>query len=641
MKKKINRRLAVALVLSFVIYMLFGQVTQLLLLQKDVVRESEIIVGQLAGIVEQAGLSGSEDEKVWNDVLSFATLDEDSAMLIADSSTEQVLGTTERQFAGKTLEELGFLPADYQRYGHGSQITISDEAYYSVFYENDGLLYGRLKKQGAIYQPLNAPTALMPLVVFVLLIILGIGFSRYANENMAQPLKRLSDAVRRFTDGEDDVSFVTGKTDFVEIQQIGSCMNQIQDTIAKLQSQLNECKQLLTIETERADAAVAAKKVFLSRMSHDIRTPMNSIIGMTAIAEVHIDDTERVRDALAKIDSSSKQLLGMLNDVLDMSMIESGRLDLTEENFQLAELINQIIADLRPMAESRQHQLIVDVKGLVHEHVVGEPQRVRTIFTNIIENAIKYTPKGGTIRVSIAEMPSEIRYLGKYSFVFEDNGIGMSEETLALIFEPFERVATDQRAGAIRGMGLGLPIVKNIVELMNGSIQVESEPGTGSRFKVTICLKLQRRAEGVATRMLNHEVRLEDFRKEQYTDKRVLVVEDHELSGEITAEVLGMAGIEVEQVRNGQQAVLRMGEVPEGYFDLILMDIQMPVMDGYIATRMIRNMKREDVRKLPIIAMTALSSGEDRETARQAGMDGYITKPLELDRLKEILMKWM
>ena len=533
MKKKINRRLAFILAMSFVICMLLGQVTQLLLLPEDVVRDPGISIIRL------------------------------------------VL------------------------------------------------------------------TVVMPVVMVVIEIVLVIVISRYVNENIIEPVRRLSDATRRFADGEEDVSFAIRTTFFEEIQRVSDWMSRIQETQAALQSQLEERGQLLSLETERANAAVAAKRVFLSRMSHDIRTPMNSIIGMTAIAEVNIDDKERVRDALAKIDLSSKQLLAMLNDVLDMSMIEAGRVDLTEENFQLADLINQSMEELRSMTVSRHHQLIVDVRTLVHEYVVGQPQRVRMIFENLIENAVKYTPKGGTIRVTIEELPSEIRYIGKYMFVFEDNGIGMTEEALQHIFEPFERAVDDQRAGAIHGIGLGLPIVKNIVELMNGSIEVESKPGIGSKFSVMICLKLQSRAQGVATRMQKREVRLEDFRKEPYVDKRILVVEDHELSGEIAAEVLGMAGIEVEQVRNGQQAVLRMGEVPEGYFDLILMDIQMPVMDGYIATRMIRNLKREDVRHLPIIAVTALSSGEGRETARQAGMDDYITKPLELDRLKEILMKWI
>ena len=494
---------------------------------------------------------------------------------------------------------------------------------------------------GRIVQKLQVSTLLMPLVVTAFMVILYIVITRYANVNIARPLTRLSDAVHRFEDGEQQVQFSAGKTELFEIQEIGNCMNQLQDTIDILQAQKDEQQQLLRIESERAEVAATAKQVFLSRMSHDIRTPMNNIIGMTAIAEANIDDREHVKDALSKIDLCSKQLLAMLNDVLDMSLIEAGRVNLAEENFQLAELINQSIEELRSMTATRHHQLIVDVKKLIHEHVVGQPQRVRMIFENLIENAVKYTPQGGMIRVTIEELPTEIRYVGKYRFVFEDNGIGMTKEALEHIFEPFERAVDDQRAGSIRGMGLGLSIVKNIVELMNGSIEVESKPEAGSKFTVVICLKLQSHVQGVATRMQKQEVRLEDFCKDPYVDKRVLVVEDHELSGEIAAEILGMAGIEVEQVRNGQQAVLRMGEVPEGYFDLVLMDIQMPVMDGYIAARMIRNLKRDDVQHLPIVAMTVLSSGEDREAAVQAGMDDYITKPLELDRLKEILMKWI
>ena len=641
MRKKMNRRLAVAFLMSFVIYMLFGQVTQLLSLQRDVVRESEIITDQLSRIVEQENLGASQDGTAWNEVLSLTVADEASRLLIAEASTGKVLGATTAQFVGMTLEELGFSPVNYQKSGYGFHISINNESYFCVFFEHNGLLYGRLKEQGAIYQPLHAPTILMPLIVAVFLVVLGLGISRYVNDNITNPLLCLREAVLRFADGARDVSFDTGKSDFEEIQQMGGCMARIQDTLIGLQGQLEENKQLLKLESERADMATAAKRVFLSRMSHDIRTPMNGIIGMTAIAEAYINDEARVKDALAKIDSSSKQLLTMLNDVLDMSQIESGRLDLTEEDFQLADLINQTIAEIRPLAESRQHQLTLEVKRLVHEHVVGEPGRVRMIFKNLIENSVKYTPKGGKIRVTITELPSDIRYAGKYLFVFEDNGIGMTPEMVKHIFEPFERAVNDERAGAVRGIGLGLPIVKNVVELMGGSIQVESEPETGSKFSVTINLKLQKRAEGVATRMAKNEVHIENFREEDYSEKRILVVEDHDLSSEIAAEVLGMTGIEVECVNNGQQAVLRMAEVPEGYFDLILMDIQMPVMDGYIATRMIRNMKREDVNHLPIIAMSALSSGEDKTAAKNAGMDGYITKPLELERLKEILMKWM
>lgn len=482
---------------------------------------------------------------------------------------------------------------------------------------------------------------LTPLVVGALLLVTGICLAKYIDQNLTKPLTKMNEDLHGFTNNDQTITLQMQRSEMPELRQMCSYFARTQEMIAGQREQLVRYQELLAMEAERADMANAAKRVFLSRMSHDIRTPMNGIIGMTAIAEGHIDEKERVLDALSKIDKSSKQLLEMLNGVLDMSMIESGRLDLTEEEFQLADLINRTIDSLRPAAQARQHHLTVDVKKLVHEHVVGAPERVQLIFTNIIENAVKYTPKGGTLRVTIAELPSEIRYVGKYSFVFEDNGIGMTKDAIEHIFEPFERVTEDRRAEQIDGVGLGLSLVKNIVQLMNGTIEVESEPERGSKFTVTINLKLQKRAEGVATRMVKKEVHLEDFRKEDYSDKRVLVVEDNELSCEVAVEVLGLTGIEAEHVGNGQLAVLRMTEVPEGYFDMILMDIQMPVMDGYIATRMIRNLKRNDVKRLPIVAMTALSSGEDVAVAKEAGMDEYITKPLELEQLQEVLMKWL
>lgn len=208
------------------------------------------------------------------------------------------------------------------------------------------LSYATYMLFGRIVQKMQVSTLLMPLIVTIFMVILYFAITRYANANIARPLTRLSDAVHRFEDGEQQVQFSAGKTEISEIQEIGNCMNQLQDTIDILQAQKNEQQQLLRIESERAEVAATAKQVFLSRMSHDIRTPMNSIIGMTAIAEANIDDRERVKDALSKIDLCSKQLLAMLNDVLDMSMIEAGRVNLAEENFQLAELINQSIEEI-------------------------------------------------------------------------------------------------------------------------------------------------------------------------------------------------------------------------------------------------------------------------------------------------------
>ena len=523
--------------------------------------------------------------------------------------------------------------------GHRFHATIENISFNGVCYDFNGIVYGRLIDMKKMYGAQGVAVILNLLFAVLALAVLGWSFSKYLDRNLIRPLIQVNRDLEKIAGG-DLKAFVNAHT-MPELSVLSDQINRVKENTFALQLQEKKQQQLLAVEAERADAANAAKRVFLSRMSHNIRTPMNGIIGMTAIAEAHIDEKDRVLDALGKIDDSSKQLLSLINEVLDMSMMEFGQMTLLEEEFQLSSLVDETIEELRPFVETREHQLVVETNNLVHDYVVGAPGRVREIFTNIIDNAVKYTPRGGRIRVTISELPADIRYAGKYLFVFEDNGIGMEPEVAARIFEPFEGAKNDQYSGEIQGTGLGLSIVKSIVQLMNGSIEVESVPEEGSRFSVTISLKLQKREAGEEVSAEKYEVRLEDFREEDYSDKRVLLVEDNELNREIATEILGMTGITIEEAFDGQQAVLRMTEVPEGYFDLILMDIQMPVMDGYIATRMIRNMQRTDTKKLPIIAMTANAFPEDVEAAKASGMDEHIAKPLELDRLKEVLMKWL
>lgn len=477
-------------------------------------------------------------------------------------------------------------------------------------------------------------------LVAILLLIVGRVLETYVDRTVTQPLEQLNEQLWEYLNGENTVVFEQ-PFDMPQLQQIAGSLERLRELVGEQKQQLTQYEELLEMETEHAEAANAAKHVFLSRISHDIRTPMNGMIGMAAIAELHINDNERVRDALGKIDQSGKQLLAMLDDVLDMSRIETGRADVTEEDFLLSDTIRRAVEQQRTMAQSRRHELQLDMHGLMHDHVSGNPEYVQQIFSNMIENAVKYTPQGGHIRVTVSEQPSDNRFAGCYTFVFADNGIGMTPEDAARVFEPFERVYQDQRAGEIQGAGLGLSFVRHVVQMMNGSITVESEPENGSCFTVKVMLKLQKRAEGAALHVPEKMVRIEDFCSEDYSDKRVLIVEDNDLSREIAGEILRQTGIAMEFAGNGQEAVLRVSEMPEGYFDMIFMDVRMPVMDGYIATRMIRRLDREDVRHVPIVAMTALTLEDDIAAARRAGMDEHIAKPLELDRLKEILMKWL
>ena len=381
-----------------------------------------------------------------------------------------------------------------------------------------------------------------------------------------------------------------------------------------------EIQQVLRDAIDTANATSKAKSDFLSSMSHDIRTPMNGIIGMTAIATAHLDDRERVEDCLKKISEASSHLLSLINEVLDMNKIESGKVELNEENFNLSELVDTLLAMTKAQLESHHHTLKLDVADVVHENVIGDSHRIQQVFVNLMSNAIKYTPDGGTISLTVAERPTNAHGVACYEFVFEDNGIGMTEDFQKHLFEPFTR-ANDKKTATIQGTGLGMTITQSLVRMMGGDIQVKSKPGEGSRFAVTIYLKfldVQNAFEG----------------------KRILLVEDHPVNAEIAKNVLQMTGLEVEWVMDGEAAVERMAGSNEGEFDLVFMDIQMPNMDGYQATAAIRAMTTY-ARRIPIVAMTANAFADDIRKAKEVGMNDHISKPIDFKELAKILQKWI
>lgn len=531
----------------------------------------------------------------------------------------------------------------------------------------------------------------------------------------------------------------------------------------------SEQRQTLQEAFDAANKANSAKSDFLSRMSHDIRTPMNGIIGMTAIAAAHLDDRERVSDALTKIASASRHLLGLINDVLDMSKIESGKINLNEEEFNLSDLLNNMLVMVQPQIKQHNHSLQVHVKDIQHEDVIGDSLRIQQVFVNIMSNAVKYTPDNGHICVEVSEKPYNKHQYGCYEFVFEDDGIGMSEEFVKHIFEPFSR-AEDDRTSKIQGTGLGMAITRNIVKMMNGEINVESEEGRGSKFTITMFLKLQDKQEyetedlrGLSVLVADDDQlsceatcdileglgmkcewvlsgeeaakRVEDAHREnrdyyavildwqmpgmngvettkamkrvvgknmpvvilsaydwsdiemdaraagvdsflskpvlktgfiklfrklkngdddtetspefgevsdcRYPGRRILLVEDNEINREIAAEVLGMTGMEIEEAENGKVAVDKFSASETDYYDVIFMDIQMPIVNGYDATAAIRSLKRPDARRVPIIAMTANAFVEDVEAAKSAGMNEHLSKPLDFEKLAAVLNKYL
>ncbi len=526
-------------------------------------------------------------------------------------------------------------------------------------------------------------------------------------------------------------------------------------------------KKALEAAYEAANQANDAKTKFLSSMSHDIRTPMNGIIGMTAIAAAHIEDRNRVSDCLVKITSASKHLLGLINEVLDMSKIESGKVELQNEDFSLPEFFEEMLSITKPQLKKKHQDFSVSITGIKHERVIGDGQRLRQALMNLISNAVKYTQDGGKIKLAVTEKPVNKPKFACYEFIIEDNGIGMTEEFLSHLYEPFSR-ANDLRVNQTEGTGLGMSITKSMIQLMNGSINVESEVNKGTKFTVTVFLGLQdeeklagcekfidlpilvadddedacestclvlselgmkgeyvlsggeaiekveerhrvgddffavildwkmpeldgiqttreirrRVGDGIPIIILSAydwsdietEARqagantfiskplfksrltylfrelldntggekatseLEEFRDSGFTGS-ALLVEDNELNAEIAEEILKMAGLRVDYAADGKEALEKVSK--GGRYDIIFMDIRMPVMDGYEATRLIRGLPLDYAKDVPIIAMTANAFAEDAIAAKKAGMNEHISKPIDLTRLRRILNKWL
>ena len=527
-------------------------------------------------------------------------------------------------------------------------------------------------------------------------------------------------------------------------------------------------KKLLEDALNAANVTNRAKSEFLSRMSHDIRTPMNAIIGMTAIAGAHLSNPERMSDCLRKITTSSRLLLSLINEVLDMAKIESGRIVLSEEEVNLGDLVTSLLSMIQPDLKQKNHRFDVHLFNIDEEWVICDSQRIQQVLLNFLSNAIKYTPDNGHIVFEITQLPSSEKGFGQYRFIFRDNGIGMTPGFLEKVFEPFER-ADEASIQSIQGTGLGMAIAKNIADIMGGHIDVESEHGKGTTFTLTIpmqyryrqnateklpclpvlvvdddeivcentCRRLdeigmksdwvtsgydaiqkvlaaQQRTDNYFAAIIDyqmpdmngietareirkivgpditiillsaydwseyeeeaHRAGIDDFIQKPllksrlaYTmkkfmdgnrpkteavtesaphaatdrDRRVLIVEDNPLNMEIATELVGMAGILTDTAENGKIAVNKMAAAPDGYYDLIFMDMQMPVMDGCEAARQIRNLDRRDARTIPIVAMTANAFAEDIEKTRQAGMNEHVAKPIDFERLKSVLERWL
>lgn len=407
---------------------------------------------------------------------------------------------------------------------------------------------------------------------------------------------------------------------------------------AEYTRKLKEAYDVLRKSYASANRANQAKTDFLSHMSHDIRTPMNAIIGMTLVAQNYINDPEKIEDCLNKIMTSSEYLLSLINEVLDMSKIEAGKLVLTEEKMNLLQLTDKLLELVSPSIKGKNHTFKVHISKLEHENVIGDSVRIQQVFMNIMSNAVKYTPPGGVIEFWLQEKPVNQKQIGCYEFIFQDNGIGMSKEFLDRFFEPFER-EDDIKVNEQQGTGLGMAITHNIVKMMGGDIRVESELNKGSRFTVTMYLPFLEAGEDVPEEPVPLN-RISDNSEARWQDFSVLLVDDNMINREIASEILSMVGLKVDLAVNGEEALQKFEASEPGTYQMIFMDVQMPVMDGYEATRAIRALEREDAREIPIVAMTANAFAEDVRAAKESGMNEHIAKPIDMDRLRSVLDKY-
>ena len=389
-------------------------------------------------------------------------------------------------------------------------------------------------------------------------------------------------------------------------------------------------KAELLIAAKKAEAANEAKTEFLQRMSHDIRTPINGICGMVNMAEHYAGDLEKQTEYRTKVKKASNLLLELVNEILDMSKLESGEIVLEEIPFNLSSISREVFAVIKQMAAEQNIRIEWEKKEITHRDFIGSPGYVKRVMMNILSNAVKYNRENGHIYISCMEIPAGQPGMTTMEFVCRDTGIGMTEEFQKHIFEPFAQEHTGSRT-KFAGTGLGMPIAKNLVEKMGGAITFESEEGTGTTFVIRVPFKIDMNAD--------KREKQKDVSEKSIKGLHILLAEDNELNMEIAEFMLQNEGAEVTKAWNGQEAVELFRKSKPGEFDVILMDIMMPVMNGYETTKMIRSLDREDAKAIPIIAMTANAFTEDRIRAKEAGMDEHVAKPVDVELLIKVIHK--
>ena len=428
----------------------------------------------------------------------------------------------------------------------------------------------------------------------------------------------------------------TGEPRYIHVTGFINDVQGARKCIVDLSDRTGEHQTTLAVEAalEVAEKASKAKTDFLSNMSHDIRTPMNAIIGITALMKNELHEPEKLAEHLGKLESSSQLLLGIINNILDMSRIESGKTTLHVEKMNLSQQISQLDSIIRQQAGQRSQTFTVST-NLQHENVLADPNRLNQVLMNILSNAVKYTPTGGHIRLEVEELPRNEHY-ARYRFVVQDDGIGMSANYQKTLFDPFTR---EECSGTnkVQGTGLGMAITKSVIDLMGGSISVESATGKGTRFEVVLEFPIDTEADTVQKAQALPE---EEETTSPLSGMKFLCAEDNAINAEILQMLLETKGASCTICPNGQEIVDAFASVKPGDYDMILMDIQMPVMDGLEATRRIRSGENPLGRTIPILAMTANAFLEDMQKSKEAGMDEHLSKPVDISALEQVVKRF-
>ena len=441
-----------------------------------------------------------------------------------------------------------------------------------------------------------------------------------------------------------DCLFGLFHNEYYMIQQMNNrlvdAQRQLTRSHRRLEMALRENREInekLEEARKAAEEASHSKTQFLANMSHDIRTPMNAIVGLAELMRHNLEDPEVLERYISKLRSSSQYLLDLINDILELSKIENGSMELKLEPMDIGSQIEQILTIIRPQIEAKEQHISADGE-VEHRYVTADSVHLRQVLMNVLSNAVKYTPEGGNIRLEVRECKEDKKdkendMTGSYQFVIEDSGMGMSKEFAERIFEPFSRAEDSVRE--IQGTGLGMAITKSIIDAMGGTIQVKSEPGKGSRFEITVPFEFCQGEE--LSREMGEQDSTQNDGQLSLEGKHFLCAEDNELNAEILISMLELEGAECTVYGNGKLLAEAFEHVAPGEYDAILMDVQMPVMNGYEATERIRNSSNPLGRTIPIIAMSANAFQEDINRSLRAGMDAHISKPLDMDKMIRVL----